>query len=1357
MSSDLWANLALVAAPAALVLGLFRPPGAARRGLAVASGLFAAQFLLLAAILLPEAPISGGLFGASPRLALALAGLGLVAWQLLLPERSTWVATALVLGIALALVPYSAVAFGAGEIIDAGLPLSDEAGVLAGDAADAVRGRTGLLARLACALAVVGGAACGRAQLPPARLLLALVGALAGILPSGSTAHVAFAGGLGVASYALALPGWSFEVRLDGALRGLRLRLLGAALLLGCVGFGAFTSFIAYSGFGDLDFIRFTTTGWTKLMDGKATLAGLLPMTGAYLLVPVAGALFFWDTRRRFAVLGAGVLALLVMLLVAQRETGLVFLLAVAVPAMLAVAWNESRVARYVAIAMVLSVPAFLVLAEHVPFFWGIASEFQDRLSFVRGSAGDHVLAQPYEVSDTSDTGLLGLGLREPGHWFELQHWGTDLVAAVHLRLFGVAGLGLIVAALMPGIAALQVAWGQRYAGRGANVLAVFATGWGVLTAAGVLLVGAGALRVIPFSGVTMGWVVPGLNHFLFAVPAFWVIGRAAAGARNLAPSGSVVSALVFPQRALALTTTALLAVIVVRKVDAVEPVIPPAEDVDRVRVRLADGGLEVREGLLFFEAFDHPVQTGPLVLEASGSEVFVSGLAWSEAALRDGVSLGAAGRFAPFTLTERLPWSNDVWLERYASTRWREAEIFWDGGPWVRSARAGGSIAAEGCTSTSTADACALAAGDTLTITVDEGEGRGERRYAFVVSSASNGLELEWTEGAPEPWRVPESGLLFGGASLGARQAPEQIDHDAGGAVASLLGQEGALVVQADRLAVGVRPDPASAPEAERALVELAALVFDETLTKDSNCAGGWAFLADPRSGGRPCVEAGALSDWGVRGDALVSVRWTHSQILSSLRHPEARRRRGVFYDHTGRALHDGSSRSVLDPSLEPLLGRYEGGGDYSGLERALHRVVGGLHDEALADELLRRWRGERRAPGTDVVLTIDAEQQAAVSEAAGGVALAVAAASGKEALVDAVLLTRHGEIRAVVTVSAEPDGTLSYPGWNSAGRDPSSFTPYQPMGRIRALGDVRLTGSAGKPFLYARYLESYGDLVQDDEGLWFVDDTGAPIVDEGVLSRFEGRNVTPCRGGRAGHPIELVDAISESRNYPACYVAAAMGPEGLREGYDLLGYGRRIDLFAGIDPVVAARIQRRSSGMDAVSAQLGVWYGAPLAPHNAPKMGQGLWLRRSAVGLAVETVSLIDGLAWEPTLLQALVDDGVHVEPERAGVRVFGDKGRLPVLQGMQETDVTGTAAGHVTASTRLWMKTGTGNQSGRPSNKAAVAITTVTGEALVLAVVVPDAGDAYPYAAVEVVEGVVQALAPYPNSTGGPHATR
>ncbi|HJN77739.1 MAG TPA: penicillin-binding transpeptidase domain-containing protein [Myxococcota bacterium] len=1377
MRSDLWAELWVALAPALLLLAAAFQ-GDKRRWLALAGGAVTMLLMIEAALLLPDGgdnfvAASGPLFGDAPRWTLAATGVSFFVWLCVVPKKATWVLACLLCGCVMTIVPYAAVAFGGASYLADGVAapgLVEQIQNLAAGGAGAVAGRSGHLARLGVAMAFLGGLVSGKNSKTPRWQAAATVacGALPLLLLSGSPVHALFAALVGGLGFVFGRKGFALVQRITAHADTPWARVLVFVFLLGVVGLGVVFVWNAGSEFLGYEFTR---TGWLRQKgEGDAVGSGFLPMTAAYVLLPLAAAVLLHRHSKRIWLADLAVVLLMGVLL-AQRETGLTMLVFLAWPVARFVRPGDRRLMVGLWAGAVVVVLALAFASTASPLLWEGSGELRERWSPLL-SASDLASFQVPSAEDIGDFGFWGLGLREPGAWFAVSHWGTDMAPHLFLRIFGLPGLGIVVAAALPGIAALECARQQAFHKQHtrADLFAVFATTWGVMVTGGVLVLAAGAFRIAALSGVTLGFIVPGLNHFIWALPAFGWLALASVGSSDEPRRGAFRRTLAQPLGALCAAGMVLLVLVGWRRLDTAEPVVLPAEGVSRLRVERGEDGSLVVATFISDRAFDGPVHSGPLILEAEGGVVQVTGLNFDAGDLLDGATLGSAGRFSPPSFVGGLPVSNTVWIEEWTTTRWRELVFGWSRGPNVRAAATGGDISVldedglVACRSAAPDEVCELHRGQTVVVGVDRGASRGPGSYQFEVVGV-DGLQLAWNGPA---WSVPEGGLLLGGRDLGSRLSPTQIWHETGTAMAALLGQYGGLVEDDGHIARGPRPDGAGLPAGEQELAQLAGLLYDEAFVDLDACT---AFRRDPRSGALECVDAGTISDWAVRDGAVLGVVKRESRLTSSVRHPEERRRRGHVYDRMGTDLHEPDSRTLKHPSLVGLVGTYAGGGSYSGLERSAHRVLGGLESVDFFEESARRWRAEPRPPGADIVLTIDLEIQASVAEHAAEAALEVARRRGVASVVNAVVLGDRGEIRAAVTAVGHPDGTVDFPSWSGTGSDGTELPTWQPMGRVRALGDVYLVGSTVKPFLYALHWSTFERIEAIGGGLWIVGSDGRiPRDTTGVLERVDGANIADCHnlparsGGRVtSGRFELVKAIVHSENVPACYVAAQLGPKRLEDAFARVSVGDRVDLFEGLDDDLDAQLLRRSNGLDALTGRIGLWTRTPTSS-DAAKVGQGQFVRLSALGLASLAVPLANGgFLWTPTLLEEVRHaDGRSDRPGGIAYPIFTREAAAGVLGAMQDVDEDGTAWRawedmDEGLREKTWVKTGTANQKGRASNKSALAITDVGGERIVIAVIVPDAGSSWGAAALEIVQGVVEdRAAPY-GDAGEDHATR
>lgn len=287
---------------------------------------------------------------------------------------------------------------------------------------------------------------------------------------------------------------------------------------------------------------------------------------------------------------------------------------------------------------------------------------------------------------------------------------------------------------------------------------------------------------------------------------------------------------------------------------------------------------------------------------------------------------------------------------------------------------------------------------------------------YAFAVHDNGAGLDVDWLQGAPDPYIVPsDRGLIIGDRSLAPRVRTDIASAGEADTDISLLGATHALYIKDGVLTVGSRPEVPQSPRGDEVAVYLAAqLAWEAWLRPDStNCAGGWAWAPNrnPLAGG-PCVDGSARRKDGtfkmpegdyVRRlrrdkDVVLGVSKPREDVLDPLGEAEAKRQRGHLLDRYGTPLDtwkdgvDGLSGAfAVDPSVEALTGsrpikeaKVKGGGTRAsapknapsgtGLEYVFDQLlVGRTEVEDPYAEFWRRWEGLPRLGGDDILLTID------------------------------------------------------------------------------------------------------------------------------------------------------------------------------------------------------------------------------------------------------------------------------------------------------------------------------------------------------------------------------------------------
>ena len=1050
-------------------------------------------------------------------------------------------------------------------------------------------------------------------------------------------------------------------------------------------GWPAFVALIAVVAVPALGLLG-TDTGWLKL--GPVS---ILPMTSCYLLVPLAASMTLSSRRPRGPeiVLEATVLALVLGVLAAQGETGLLVLTGAAWVAVRAAAAGTLRQAGFIFGGGLIAVVVGYFVTLSQPGLFGRAEFVLGRLAASNGALEDLAQFQAALRADLiREAGVLGLGVRDGSGFFALPAWSDDYLPVVIYRYLGFGGLlGAAVAAALPAVAVLRTALGAdfRHQERHSRAFLMAAVPWSAMHGGGTVLILGGALGVLPLTGVTWGFVPSALNHVVFAVPfLLWWTARAAEPEPSPRPWGGLRRVAQAPGAVVFAGVLTVVGIFGVRAASDADAVVLPLQRAPTVEFERWGAGVarRTKRGLEPFRP-GQALQVGNAIFAVGGVEVRLDGLRWSPAELRRGVSLGAAGPNAPSLspfhrwMPERVAHTNDVWLTLDPRTRWREG-LFVAGaaGPEVVAATSSGRVAvvragSDACVSQSAANRCPIQVGDEVEF------GRAAR---FLVESVQDGLRVRWLDG-PRGWLVPTGrALQVGGRALTPRQQTDQIWHYAGPSGFALLAEAGVFELDSQgRLAVTGPPQvDESAPIAERRVQRAAVGLFGNWLRPPrdpASCAAGWVWRQhrDPTAEGARCVSDTVLRHVVIDGGRVGPMRRRPTRLLSSTRTADALVERGSIVDVHGTRLTVRTTEGYdpVHPSLVPIVGvfRGAGSGNSSGLQFTFHRILSGRSSRlSTAAEWRRRWRRLPRQNHGEVRLTLSLPLQEWLADAVQAEAelLARKAAerptradaelrSCREYFVSGVISASDGGLRAVATATAwvDDDGAVRSEFGSSSGR--RSCLPAD-SGPVRALTYMQPIGSTFKPVIYSGAITRHPELFSRQGGQLFVGDRQDPgntgpsgwlEDDDGVLTQVRGRPVSrvhnyTVRGVRVvGGVFEVVDAIARSLNVVPAWLSGVLGGDEVLRLVEALDLTEEIDLMPLTGELELDRqLDRRSR--DVLWGAGARWSEAVrrrggLHPQVVPKVAVGQEIRVSGLGQGrVASAVAGEGIYSTPRLVE-------------------------------------------------------------------------------------------------------------------------
>ena len=1054
---------------------------------------------------------------------------------------------------------------------------------------------------------------------------------------------------------------------------------------------------------------------------------GVLPMTAVYFLLPLFLAALathgrpvllplipaFIQVRPAWVLLGLAASAGTVGALLVQGESGLSVLVIAAAFAWWIAATGRLRPALLGA-GILGSVAALaIVVAYQSPMALAALSNILDRFSWSVLGADDGRTEQVTRAwAAFRDAGWWGTGLRDPGGPLNVPAWTNDFLTMSAARFLGICGaVGLVAAAILPACAALGSAVDEPFATDAdrARPAALFTVPWAVLWGGSVVWVGAGALRLLPLSGLAMGLASPALNHLFWTLPAVaWMAARARARAES---SAVPVEGLRF---AMQVASVGLFAVALgaiergwARLADRDDAWVLPFSLSTTTRVAAEGDHLTVGEG-------DDPVRValgggfrvGRVTMQAvAGPGVSVVGFHVDAQDLDRGFNLGLAGRHAPLHmdgLGERIALSNDVWLEDAVETHWRELTLRRSGAqvlavaPFDDSAITVLGQDGAACSARSAGDHCVIT--DSARIAIRD-------TYSFVVHIDGLDLDVEWLDGAPAPHLVSRA-LWVGDRTLAPRVASDQVTVGEARAELGLLGLTGALVVKDGQLQVSAEPQiPANPRGSEAAIVAAAQLAYKQWFTPRQKCPGGWAWAAgrDPLAGG-DCVagpqnDASYVARLRLNGSRVLDVRAPRTKVLDPLSHAEARATRGMVRDRYGTPLYswvDGQGWMPVEPWIQwvgprtvedvpiraghPELGTRTVTG-YSGLQRVFHSLLSGRYaDDGPWVELWRRLRMEPRPAGADITTTLSLPLMRIAAKAAEDEARLLAekaiaqgarrqAAEHRDCLAyDAslVMTAPDGAILAAVTAVAVIDPTTQAIQivWETGDNRVECLPRFD--GPLRALSAPVMPGSTQKVWVYAEAAQvaQEGDpwirFAPNDGGDdIFALDAGDPdngdgthLLDRGTLERVYGHEVPDCHdhGTVSGtDPIRFVDAFARSANVPACLLASALNLDHDRIGPVIrsLQLDGPLDLLPPLTDPVLERSRLPLWLPFASGGRVDVLADGKVSLKEATKMPLGKGISPTVLGLTAADRAIGNGGVYTPPYLVSGVRlaDGIEV----------------------------------------------------------------------------------------------------------------
>jgi len=764
-------------------------------------------------------------------------------------------------------------------------------------------------------------------------------------------------------------------------------------------------------------------TGWVAFSPNGL---GFLPLTAVYFLYPLFLAALA-TARPRWGRLDwpwMGLLAMLVTILglLIQGETGISALTVLAT-----VAWWMSCTGRvryvlgFLAVAPVLLVVALAASTSSPELFLNLQGTLSRVSWLVLGPTDGRAEQFSRAWNAFRDAGWWGTGLRDPGGPLNVPAWTNDFLTMTTARFLGIPGAAaLVAAALLPACSAARSAANEPFSTDAdqARPAALFTISWATLWAGAVAWISAGAMGIIPLSGLTLGLCSPSSNHLIWTLPAVaWTASRMVARASAVAlPVAGLRLSLHLVSAGLILVGSLIIWRGWARLADRDDVWTLPLEMSGTERIT-ADG-----EGLLV-DGSQHVAHGDTFLLgrarfeTVTGPGLALIGIHLEPTDLDGGIHFGAAGRHAPIhldLLPEYIALSNDVWLESDAATAWRELTLRRVGSQIIAEAPMDGSaitvIELDGgsCDAQSAGEYCVVS--DSSRISIRDA-------YTFVAHLDGFVLDLDWTGGAPYARQLaPQRGLVIGDRTLSPVESADQLTVGEARSEIGLLGQVGALSMVGGKLTVVSEPPASTDPRgSETAVLAAAQVAFRTWLRPSTSCPGGWAWSRFRDPFGVPCVaDVSSSRLWTSSNGRVLDVRFPRTQATDAMAMPESRTARGMIRDQFGTPIYmwvDRTGMVTSEPSLTWLgeRGIYDvlitrgtptNGTrtvtSYTGLQRVFQRLLSGrLSAPSPWVELWDRLRVRPRVAGGDVRLTLSLPYQRVAAAAAAKEAHKLATAS--------------------------------------------------------------------------------------------------------------------------------------------------------------------------------------------------------------------------------------------------------------------------------------------------------------------------------------------------------------------------